>query len=424
MGTILQAGLRKVNPSMRSVTADPPAAQRRSSLLAVLEIAWASGPFTATDAMTAGLTRSTTIDVLDELRDRGLLRELPNSRAAGEYSKGRPSRRFELHARAGVVVGMDAGAGHLTTVVADLRGATLVTRHRTADNEESAESRRATVAAALDDALAAAGRSRSEVVALCVGVPAPVDARGESPPHRTGFWRRMNPGLLGMLAESIPIVRVENDALLAAVAERTIGAAIGVDDVVTLLGGDRLGAGIVVDGHLLRGAHGGVGEMVAFDHVPGVESADGLSGRLADRARTLVEEGLATAGGALAAVPAARIDAPLVVRLAREGDADALAVVRGVAAVLAEITAVFGSLFDPARVVVTGGVAAGADLLIAQARGMMPAQLDLPAPELVASELGAEAVVAGAVFHAVHHARAGALDLPAFALPAAERSLV
>lgn len=407
---------------MRPAPSDQPAAQRRASLLAVLEVAWRSGPFTATDAMSVGLTRSTTIDVLDELRERGLLRELPNSRAAGEYSKGRPSRRFELDPAAGIVVGMDAGAGHLTTVVADLRGATLTTRHRTAETEAPAEIRRATVEAALDDALAAGGHRRSEVVALCVGVPAPVDARGDSPPHPTGFWRRMNPGLLGMLAESIPIVRVENDALLAAVAERTIGAAVGVDDVVTLLGGDRLGAGVVVDGHLLRGAHGGVGEMVAFDHVPGVESADGLSGRLADRARLLVEEGRATAGGALAAVPPARIDAPLVVRLAREGDPDALAVVRGVAAVLAEITAVFGSLFDPARVVVTGGVAAGADLLIAEARRLMPAQLDLPAPELVASDLGAEAVVAGAVFHAVHHARAGVLDLPAFALHAAERS--
>lgn len=408
---------------MRPVPSDQPAAQRRASLLAVLEVAWRSGPFTASDAMSVGLTRSTTIDVLDELRERGLLRELPNSRAAGEYSKGRPSRRFELDPAAGVVVGMDAGAGHLTTVVADLRGATIATRHRPADNEEPAESRRATVEAALEEALAAAGRRRSEVVALCIGVPAPVDARGDSPPHPTGFWRRMNPGLIGMLSASIPIVRVENDALLAAVAERTIGAAVGVDDVVTLLGGDRLGAGVVVDGHLLRGAHGGVGEMVAFDHVPGVESADGLSGRLADRARLLVEEGRAMPGGALAAVPPARIDAPLVVRLAREGDADALAVVRGVAAVLAEITAVFGSLFDPARVVVTGGVAAGADLLIAEAHRLMPAQLDLPAPELVASELGAEAVVAGAVFHAVHHARAGALELPAFALPAAERTL-
>lgn len=36
------------------------------------------------------------------------------------------------------------------------------------------------------------------------------------------------------------------------------------------------GAGVVVDGHLLHGAHGGVGEMFAFDFVRGVNSAFGL----------------------------------------------------------------------------------------------------------------------------------------------------
>ena len=44
------------------------------------------------------------------------------------------------------------------------------------------------------------------------------------------------------------------DANLAVLAERWHGVAHGVDDIVLVLAGQRLGAGIVVGGRLVRGA--------------------------------------------------------------------------------------------------------------------------------------------------------------------------
>ena len=52
-----------------------------------------------------------------------------------------------------------------------------------------------------------------------------------------------------------------------------------------VLAGERLGAGVWVDGRLLTGAHGGAGEMVAFDHVRGVGSAWGFGHRAVELAR-------------------------------------------------------------------------------------------------------------------------------------------
>ena len=101
----------------------PAASVRRASLGGVLSYAWDAEVFTASDAMGAvGLTRSTTIDVIEELVALDLLRELPNARAVGDYQKGRPARRFELCADAAVVVGIDVGPDHILTAVADLRG--------------------------------------------------------------------------------------------------------------------------------------------------------------------------------------------------------------------------------------------------------------------------------------------------------------
>ncbi|WP_150307555.1 ROK family protein [Planctomonas psychrotolerans] len=391
----------------------PTGAVRRRSLDIALRHAWENEVFTASDVMSvAGLTRSTTIDVIDELVELGVLRELPNARAGGDYRKGRPARRFALRTGEMVVVGTDAGRAHLTTVVADLRGGELTREHVILDPEhDSVDERRAAVTSAVDAALRTAGRSRKDVLSICIGVPAPVDRAGMSPPHRAEFWRRMNPDLAALFGEWVPLVRVENDASLAAVAEGTVGAAVGCRDYVTLLAGERLGAGVVVDGVLLRGRHGGVGEMVAFDHVIGVEGAWGLGSRAAQWAREAVAAGEVSEGSPLATVPVAELDGRTVLEAARRGDPDAERVMHRVGAMLGVVTGILGSLFDPARVVVSGSIADGAAELIGAARAALPRELDLPAPELVASRLGGDVVSIGAVSAALEAARDGMLDL-------------
>ncbi|WP_235929013.1 ROK family protein [Marisediminicola senii] len=385
----------------------------RASLDAVLSFAWDTGVFVSADAMGAtGLTRSTTIESLDELIDLGLLRELPNSRDGGEYSKGRPARRFELRADAAVVVGIDAGRSHLTTTVADLRGRVLVSERRERDlRHETADGRRAAVHDAIDGALETLGRSRCSVLAVCVGVPAPVDSRGVSPQHRDGFWRLMNPDLAAALAEWAPIVRIENDASLAAVAEGAIGGAVGSRDYVVLLAGDRLGAGVVVDGHLLRGAHGGAGEMLAFDRVEGVGTAEGLGLRLTEWVREAAAAGEVPPRHPLAGVAVDELTGRAVLGLARSGDEWSRAFVRRAGAVLARVAGIFGSLYDPERVIISGAVAEGLGEAIEEARRLLPEELDLPAPELLLSTLGADSVVTGAVAAAVKAAREGALTI-------------
>lgn len=393
---------------------------RRHSLDAVLAYAWDAEAFTASDVMAAvTLTRSTTIDVLDELVGRGLLVEMPNSRAVGEYSKGRPARRFALRADAGLVVGVDAGRGHVTATVADLRGTPVATSRVAIDpGLDSAERRRRAAEKVVEATLTRARATRDDLVALCVGVPAPVDRAGRSPAHHDGFWQRMNPDFIETFAPWAPVVRVENDAALAAVAERTSGAAIGCDDFVALLAGERFGAGLWVDGRLLRGAHGGAGETIVFDRIDGIDGAEGLAPRCVRFARDAIAAGTLSAGSALATLDPAELDAKTVLALAGRGDPGALAAAHRTGEALAVVAGVFGSMFDVTRVIVSGAIAAGAAPIIAAAVDALPATLDLPAPEIVASPLGADIVSIGAVAAAIDAARTRAIDLPMFTLPA------
>jgi predicted NBD/HSP70 family sugar kinase len=384
---------------------------RRASLDALLRFAWDADVFTAGEALTAlGLSRSTTIEAIDDLVDLRLVRELPNARDAGDYRKGRPSRRFELYADAAVVVGVDAGQGHLVTTVADLRGRTLATITDLAGaDDDTASRRRALVANAIDAALAESGHEPADVLSVCVGVPAPVDEAGRSPAHREGFWARMNPDLVDLLSAWVPIVRVENDAVLASVAEHARGAALGLRNTVTLLAGHRLGAGVVIDGTLLRGAHGGVGEAVVLRHIHGVDAAYGIGHRLEAWAAEAVASGSLPSGHPLNAVPADAVTARTVIDIARAGDPEARALVERAGATLARIAGVLGSLYNPERIIVAGGLAPGVEELLTVARRLLPAELDLPAPELVASTLGADVVSVGAVAAALESARDGAL---------------
>ncbi len=403
-----------------SQTSSAPITPRRTSLASVLAYAWDTEVFTATDVLErVAITRSTAIDVIDELVSRGVITELPNARAVGHYSKGRPARRFELRPTAAWVVGLDAGRGHLTATVADLRGMPEAVEHLTVDGAGDHPSARRTAATrVVDDALAAAGVSRDDVAALVVGVPAPVDARGRSPIGSTDFWRRMNPDFIDLFAQWVPLVHVANDASLAAVAEHALGAARGCDDFVALLAGERLGAGVWVDGRLLTGANGGAGEMVAFDHVAGVGSAWGLGHRAVELAREAIASGTLPSDSALRAMDPETLDGKSVLALAQRQDPGATRITDEIGRSLAIIAGVFGSLFDTRRLIVSGAVAAGAGPIIDAAASVVGEMLHLPAPEIVASTLGADIVSRGAVCAAVGAARTGILDLPRFSLPA------
>jgi len=385
----------------------------RASVGAILDFAWTAGEFTATEAMaTTTLTRSTAIDAIDTLVDAAVLRELPNARVAGSYRAGRPARRFVLASDLGVVIGVDAGDTHLAVTIADPLDRTLVHHRTDLDPTQSAAARRAAILDQMAHALAEAEVPREAVLAICVGVAAPVNRVGVSPPHPEGFWERTNPGLADALDEWAPVVEIKNDAQLAAIAEGSAGAAVGCRDYVALLASERFGGGVVVDGHVLHGAHGGVGEGVVFDHIIGVGSAFGLRYALQDEVRAGVESGDIDADSAVGRLAGEdRIDPRIVLTAASAGDGDALLATSRVGATLARVVGVLGSMYDPARVIICGGVAGSIEPVLAAAREVLPTQLHLPAPEILASTLGAEVVSIGAVATARMAAREVAVPL-------------
>lgn len=399
--------------------ATSPQVLRRVNARRVLEHAWRVGAFTATDVMAAtGLTRSTAIGLCDELVAQGWLEELGDARAVGAYTKGRPARRYALRDRAALVAGIDAGYDHVTATVADLRGAILGTSaavipaagpgrvERLADAAQRRELARRTLREALD----AAGATEREVLALTIAVPAPVDAAGASPAE-DWFWSVTNPGYAEEFADTAPIVTVENDANLAAIAEASApdGGGRDVDSFIAMIVGEGLGAGLMLDRRLIRGRRGGAGELRFLEHVERVGSPEGLALLARRWAVDAIRAG--GIGGALGRLDPERLDESDVARAAAEGDAAAIAIVDRLAARLARICLVLSDLLDVDRVIVGGAVATSLPDVVSRAAQILDVSDDPAAPELRTSRLGEACVMTGAIEHSLAMLGEQALEL-------------
>ncbi|HEY1095336.1 MAG TPA: ROK family protein [Glycomyces sp.] len=387
--------------------------QKRANAAAVLDYAWGTTAFTASDAIAAtGLTRSTVIALCDELVERGWLRELPNARAAGEYRKGRPARRYELRASAGAVVGVDAGQHCITATVADLRGNALGRTYTEIDPDGRADAERVQTAdATIAKALELAGVPKASVLCVAVGVPAPTDLDGNSPEGEYEYWSRMNPGYASHFRERGLLTEIENDANLAALAEGALGAGVGVSSYIALMAGERFGAGYVVDGHLVRGKRGAAGELRLLSLVEGVGSTHGIGALLRTWALELRASGTVDPESPIMKTPKARLGAEVVLNAAAGGDEAALALVDRMAERLARICAVLAGLLDVERIIVSGAVAQSLNLLLPRTAARLDDLTHPPAPELVASPFDGGVVSIGAVVRALEIVRTNASAL-------------
>ncbi len=165
----------------------------------------------------------------------------------------------------------------------------------------------------------------------------------------------------------VPVV-VESDRNAAVLGEAWRGAGRGKSDIVVLIAGTGIGAGIISGGQLLRGAHelsGCAGWMAVSDaDNSDVRKFGGLEAFAAGPAvvRAAHLDVVAGCGGRLGKCDPERITSEEVAELARAGDATARRIFRRVGRMLGLAAANLISLFDPQVIALTGGLAGAADL--------------------------------------------------------------
>lgn len=327
-----------------------------------------------------GLSRPTTEGVLADLTARGLVDEAPPRQGAG---LGRPARRYRFRAEAGHALGIEIDAHRTRLFLADLAG-TVVGRHRAdLEADQPPAERLAAVRAAVKTCLADAGIDRRSLRAVAAGTP------GVVAPDGVVAFCTVVPGWEGVdlgreLGRSFPCpVLVENDANLAAVAERWHGAAREADDVVCVHAGSHTGIGTLIGGRLHRGRWGAAGEIGKLPELGLYDTTAVLSG--AESAGALLD-GIAPSGAG----------ARRVLDAAGRAEPAASALVAALAERMARGVAAMALALDPEMIVVGGPlVRPGGPLVPELRRRVRP--LCLSPVRIEASTLGDEAVGLGAV---------------------------
>ncbi|WP_156761040.1 ROK family protein [Microbacterium karelineae] len=338
-----------------------------------------------------GQARSTVAARIDALTAVGLLAPAGEATSTG----GRPPSTFAFAPTNRIVLGVDLGATHARLAVTDLAANALAATQAPLAISDPPERVLAWVAETGAALVAEAGRRLDELAGVGIGLPGPVDhaaGRPVSPPIMPGWHGTDVPGILhGMLGA--PVV-VDNDVNVMALGEhRTVCP--DEQNLLFVKVATGIGAGVVMDGELRRGAQGAAGD-IGHVAVPGetdttcrcgnigcLEAVAG-GGAIADRLRR---------GGA-------HIDTTQdIVDLVRAGDIAASQAVRQAGRDIGLVLATSVSMLNPSRIIVGGILSGAGEHLIAGIREIVY-QRSLPLAtqhlRIVTSRAGAQAGVVGA----------------------------
>jgi predicted NBD/HSP70 family sugar kinase len=365
----------------------------------LLELLFASGPVTRPVlSRLSGLSQPTVIAALADLEDAGLVKPVGHARTA----PGRAPMVYKVDPTVGAVIGVDIGREWFRLLVTDLAGNRLCQldeRNTAQDPDAMMDDVVRLVLRGIQDA----GIGPDVITHTVVGCPGVYDTDS----HQLRFavnlpgWGQL--AVAAAMRERLDVqLTVENDANLAALGEFTYGAGRSTRQFVYLTIGTGVGVGIVLDGKLYRGKNGSAGEI---SHLPVGEKLP--KRRRGSSPRGMLEESFGAAAlvrrakamGFKGQVTAARIFAA-----AREGDAQAMALVLAEGRALAYVVASICALLDPELIVVGGGIGQNLDLLTIgmseELEKLTPAR-----PAMAVGDLGRDAVVFGAIALGVERAR-------------------
>jgi predicted NBD/HSP70 family sugar kinase len=361
------------------------------------------------------VSKVTVAQMLTRLEERGLVAVVGQQ----EGGRGPNAALYSVVPSSAYVAGLYVEMDLVSAGVADVTGRVVA---EVSVNPNGAPNPVELVRSAVDRACRTAGVEMSRLSAFVIGSPGVVNPRTGDPQLAINLpdWHE---GVLDSLRGALhrPVI-IENDVNLAALAERSVGAARDLGDFVLVWMGIGLGMAAFLGGKVHRGAVGAAGE-IGYLPVPGapmqedvqhpasgglqslvganvVRMLAGVFGFAAPTAEEAVSAAVQAAAGP--ANGAASNGSGATVARAREFLGE---VARRVALGVASVSVVL----DPGLVVLGGTVGAAggtalADRVAAEVDRICPAS-----PRVVPTAVTGEPVLRGAMLAAVDQARADLL---------------
>ncbi len=372
---------------------------RRAGRRQVLAALGDHGPASRVDlGRRTGLSSSAVSAVAQELIAEGLVSDRPGDAPRG---RGRPPYVLALLPPPGLVAGVDVGNTHVRVAVAEVGGEVLAERALAHDGADRPEETIARAVTLTREVVAATGRADDALRRAVLGVPVPLEESSGRVADNNILprWVGRRPGAeLGALLGADVVA--DNDANLGALGEQRYGASAGEPraSLVYLKLATGIGAGLVLDGRLFRGAGGTAGEIGHVQVEPsGVLCRCGSRGCL----ETVVS--LPRLLASLAPVTRDDLDAAALGELVGAGHPGAVRVVADAGRTVGLVLASLVTVLNPG-VILVGGHLGPLNQLLAEHIGAAVAHGAQPAAaarvQVRASVLGERAEALGALAHA------------------------
>lgn len=308
-------------------------------------------------AASAGLAAQTVSNICRRLLDSGLIVE------AGKETSGpgKPRTILRLNPRGMYAVGVHIDPALTNYALLDAVGTVLESVVEPTDLDSAPAVAVAAMGARIRAMIDASGIEEHRIAGVGVATPGPVDAASGTvvdPPHMTG-WTRVPLRDILMETTGLPVV-MDKDVTASAVAELWAGPACDTSDFVYVYVGTGIGAGLVLNDTVVRGASGNVGEIGHIITDPDGPECD--CGRRGCVKVTSMPETLAAAAreaGVLPPVDPASTtqlmdDMTALAAAAADGNEAAAAILAQSARRMAGAVSVLTNLLDVSRVVFGG----------------------------------------------------------------------
>lgn len=296
-------------------------------------------------------------------------------------------------------IGIDIG-GTKTAVVASCEPPSVLKRFVFPTlPERGPEQTIATIETSIQEILSSLRMKTSDIAAMGVSCGGPLDPIAgviNSPPNLP-LWKGIP--LRALLERTFAAeCFIENDANAGALAEFRFGAGRGHRDLVFLTMGTGLGAGLILNGQLYRGASNTAGEIGHVRLTPdgpegygklGAAEAWASGAGMAKVAELLLKK--ANESGVLStlAAPNVRLTAHDIWQAAQAGDLVAKDIVRCCGTKLGEAIAILVDILNPEKVIIGGLALRMGEQLLAPARKAMRSE-SLSAAHSVCDVVSAE----------------------------------
>jgi N-acetylglucosamine repressor len=337
---------------------------KRNNQLVILRTIRALGPVSRVRLQReTNLSWGTITSSTKELLEKRIVEEI----GAVNTGVGRRPVELDMNTAVHFVVGVRLGGSYIRSIVLDIKGNTEAEYKQSVDASGSKEKILSQLFESVDSILDKARIGLDKVVGIGVAAPGAIDARAGIclyAPHHPN-WKNVNlrQAFVQRFGKPCYVDHVNN---CTALGQMLFGQGRGINNLLCVLLGTGISAGIIINGEVYRGINCAAGE---FGHVcidpNGPDCACGSKGcleayasgpALARNGRTIAEKNPSSRINTLVQGNLEKISAETVFQAAVEGDLEALKLFEDMGFYLGLGISNLIDLFNPERVILCGRV--------------------------------------------------------------------